>query len=333
MPILQTIGDVIRVAGNGITFGGADKIAQGITGVNSAALTAASRQRLGGAGDVIDGVADLAAPIGALGAVVKGGKLAIKGAKAAAPAVSNALKSALLPTIATHPTRAAVQALSPTLAQRAVAHPVLATLGATTGLGALGTSIGMSNAERTGLNNPAAPPPAAASAVSNLPVPDWMPQQPHAPGTNLSIQTDAGLRFAAEIDQARRAAKAGKAAPATAAAPQSQFGNILDAFSAEGGGMSLNELSALAQAHNQSRPAPVAAPKPPTQKDLAIGQLMTLNEAVHNRNVAAIEAMPAGAARDKAYSEEVDRVMKVLQGIGAPNMMEAAMAGMMQQGE
>lgn len=323
MPILQTIGDLVRVAGNGITFGAADKIAQGITGVNSGALTAASRQRLGGVGDVVDGLASFAAPIGAVGAVVKGGKAAVQGARAAAPTVGKALKSAFLPTMATHPTRAAVQALNPTLVQRAVAHPVLATGTALAGLG----SIGLSHAQRTGADEAA---PAAATAEGTpIVVPDWMPKQPHAPGTNLSIQSDEGLRFAAQIDQARRAAKGGAAAQPVDQG-QTQFRNILDAFTAEGGGLSLNELAALAQAHNQSRPAPRAPVKPPTQKDLAIGQLMTLNEALHQQNVAAIEAMPAGPERDKAYMDEISRAMTVLQGIGAPSTQGAVTADMLQ---
>lgn len=59
---LQAADDMVRIISNGMTFGGADKLASAMGETNTAAKTAAARQRAGFAGDlasVVGPVADL----------------------------------------------------------------------------------------------------------------------------------------------------------------------------------------------------------------------------------------------------------------------------------
>jgi hypothetical protein len=78
---LQAADDMVRIISNGMTFGGADKIASALGEQNTAAKTAAARQRAGFAGD-------LASVLGLAGDV----KLAGLGAKAI-PKIAGAIFS------------------------------------------------------------------------------------------------------------------------------------------------------------------------------------------------------------------------------------------------
>jgi hypothetical protein len=57
---LQAADDMVRILANGMTFGGADKIASALGETNTAAKTAAARQRAGIAGDL----ASVLGPVG-----------------------------------------------------------------------------------------------------------------------------------------------------------------------------------------------------------------------------------------------------------------------------
>jgi hypothetical protein len=78
---LQALDDMIRITTNGLTFGGADRIAQALGEKDTAAKTAAARARAGIAGD--------GAEVLGFGGALKLGAKAIK----AAPAISRAVLS------------------------------------------------------------------------------------------------------------------------------------------------------------------------------------------------------------------------------------------------
>lgn len=83
--VLKAADDMVRIIANGVTFGGADRLAAALGERDAAARTAAARERAGFAGDV----ASVLGFGGGVGAAFKGGKAALK----AIPAVGRAVIS------------------------------------------------------------------------------------------------------------------------------------------------------------------------------------------------------------------------------------------------
>lgn len=300
MGVLQTIGDSANVLVNGATFGLFNRGIGALTGHSSddvTAFNAATRDRMGTAGDVINGVAQVL-PIArfAKGAQVAGRAVqALRGVQAAedaAPVLS-------------------------TLARIRAAPVRYATLAA------LGT--GMGRGDRVMAATPGGPAEASPAAAV-------LPAAPHggrdARG-NLSIYSDEGFRYAMDVANARATAANGGHAPATpAAAPAEQltpFQRTLQAFGGHGG-VSLNELAVLAQAENQGRPAPTRAARSPTGRDVAAGEIINMADQLFAQRAAAAQALATTdqTAGQRAYASAVAERMAALQGILGQNPINEA---------
>lgn len=309
MGLFQAIGDGANKLVNSATFGLFNRGIGAITGHsdNVDAYNAGVSQRLGRAGDAIEGAATLLPIARAAQGFQQLARLVRPVAAEAAP---------ILGTVA-----------------RIRAAPVRYAAGGV----ALGvTSNGRRSLEAEAQAAPAggggggavalAPAAAAAAAPVVLPV---APRGGRDARGNLSIYSDEGFRYAMQVQQAREAAAAGQAAP-TAAAPAAPaltpFQQQLQAFGASSGGLSLNELAALAQAENQSRPAPTRPARTPTGRDVAAAQVISMADQLFAQREAAAQELaatdPAGAQR--AYASAVAERMAALQGILGANPINEA---------
>lgn len=317
MGALQGILDLNRVAMNSATFGLPDRIAAAVMGRTAAEAqqgTAEAHDRLGIGGDVAAGVGAILPTSLAF----KGGALALRGlglARAAAPEAAAAAKG-VLGFIKNNPKTAALTAFLGTGAARGGR---------------------LEPAAQAAVPEAAAAPAAAAVAAPAAPGRLMLPPAPKGgrdAAGNLSIHSDEGLRYVYDVQRAREAAAGVRQGPAAAPAAEPErapFQAMLQAFGGEGGGISLNELAALAQAENHSRPT--TSKRTPTGKDVAASALMQMADQQYNASAAAIAKMPAGADRDRAIESAAAARMSALRSILDPNPMDNVLAERMAEPE
>lgn len=313
MGFLQTIGDSANTLVNGATFGLFNQGMGMLTGHSAddvAAYNAATRERLGTAGDIINGVAQVL-PIArfAKGAQVAGRAVqALRGvtaAEEAAPVLSTLARIRAAP----------------------VRYGTIAALGSAAGRGS------RVMAAEPGAATDAAAAPAAAGGTAAVPV--VMPAAPRggrdAHG-NLSIYSDEGFRYAMDVANARAAAANGgqaPAAPAAVAAPaapaMTPFQRQLAAFG-QNGGVSLNELAVLAEAQHNSQEPPTRPARVPTGRDVAAHEIMTMADQLFAQRAAAAQQLATTdqAGGQRAYASAVAERMAALQGILGQNPINEA---------
>jgi hypothetical protein len=249
----QAADDTVRVAANGLTFGLADKATGAITGEDEAARTAAARENLGVAGDVINAATYLAGPLGALKlgkAAWAAGKTlpALMGAGGrAATAVGTKAVRAVNPTFVGNTTARARLGLAPAQGMASKAASAVRSGAATAkanpwktagaaGAVAFGTSVGHNSRTE---NNQSAVTPAKAVAAP------------------------AGKAAAAEkaADPAAQAAEIAKLLGEGAGQPS--FEDMMgDVAAAQGGQISLRQMGALAEMQQRTTPKAVKPAAP-----------------------------------------------------------------------
>lgn len=123
-------------------------------------------------------------------------------------------------------------------------------------------------------------------------------------------------------------AAAAREAYRTAGPTLTPFQRQLQAFAAQSGGISLNELAALAQAENQARPAPTRATRTPTGRDIAAGQIIQMADQMFAARAAQAQELAATdpAAGQRVYASAVAERMAALQGILGQNPINEATA-------
>jgi hypothetical protein len=319
MSFLQSIGDSANILVNGATFGLFNRGMGALTGHSAAdvdAFNAATRERMGTTGDVINGVAQVL-PIArfAKGAQVAGRAVqALRGvtaAEEAAPVLSTLARIRAAP----------------------VRYGTIAALGSVAGRGS------RVMAAEPGAAPDAAAAPAAGGAAA---VPVVMPAVPRggrdAHG-NLSIYSDEGFRYAMDVANARAAAANGGQAPAAAAAAApaaptlTPFQRQLAAFG-QNGGVSLNELAVLSEASHNAQEPPARPARVPTGRDVAAHEIMNMADQLFAQRAAAAQQLASTdqAAGQRAYASAVAERMAALQGILGQNPInEAVGQGMRSQ--
>lgn len=319
MGFLQTIGDSANTLVNGATFGLFNQGMGALTGHSAedvAAYNAATRERLGTAGDVINGVAQVL-PIArfAKGAQVAGRAIqALRGvtaAEEAAPVLST------LARIRAAPVRYGTLALA-------------------------GSAMGRGGRVMAAEPGAAAPVAAAAAPAAGPVVLPTAPRGGRDAHGNLSIYSDEGFRYAMDVANARSAAANGGQAPAPAAAAAAPAAPAMTPFQRElaafgqNGGVSLNELAVLAEAqHNQQEP-PTRPARVPTGRDVAATEIMTMADQLFAQRASAAQQLATTdqAAGQRAYASAVAERMAALQGILGQNPInEAVGQGMRTQDE
>lgn len=311
----KTADDAIRVATNGVTFGLADKAVTALGGeTDSAARTAAARERLGIAGDVLNAATFLVGP----GAALKLGGLGIKAAKTAWAGGGAAVRAAGGATRGLG--TAAVRKVIPTHVGNATARSRLG-LEAAPGIGAR-VAAGSKEAARSivGARTAAfaAKHPLIAGAGGAGAV---------AFGTSVGHQSRTeGSESPVAQARAQAAAAGGGAAPKKAATPEEQTAAIMaliageggvdpqnptfaDMYAqtaqAQGGQISMRQMETLSEIAGRTTPK---AGKLPNAKDAAMQRLQSYYDGVHEQELKS--GVPQATA-DENWARRYEDMMKM----------------------